>query len=233
MIKELYGRKDMRSATSNWAGRDHPERFQKLLEHPEKAQRRRELGFLESDCISYAYNKFGFRADEFDDRPAGIALGCSFTEGIGIPVEATWPAQLSVLLGQHVWNLGVGASSADTAYNLIEHYIDKLNTKFVVMCVPPRDRFEFFQNTTPIRILGNDLTLYKHFFMEWFATDENSLINRQKNILAIQQLCLQRGIPCYYLLVEELLRDGRARDLQHAGAEANQQFAKKMYQLMD
>jgi hypothetical protein len=214
---------------------DRPELFREHLKDPIKAQKLESLGFLQPDCISYIYNKLGFRAEEFDDRPAGIALGCSFTEGVGIPLEATWPAQLSKMLGQHVWNLGVGGSSADTAYNLLEHYIDQLNTKFVVMCVPPRDRFEFFRGLEPIRVLGNiePPNLYKTFFMEWFATEENSLTNRQKNILAIQQLCAQREIPLYYLLVEELIYDGKARDLAHAGVESNQDFAKKMYQLMD
>lgn len=216
---------------------DQPELLREHLKDPVKAQKLESLGFLQPDRISYVYNRLGFRAEEFDDRPAGIALGCSFTEGVGIPLEATWPAQLSNMLEQHVWNLGVGGSSADTAYNLIEHYIDRLNTKFVVMCVPPRDRFEFFRKFEPIRILGSTFEippLYKTFFMEWFATEENSLINRRKNVLAIKQLCTERGVPFYSLIVEsDFSLDAKARDLAHAGVDANQEFAKKMYQLMD
>ena len=237
MSKELYGHGALRSTTSYWSGMDQPEAFREHLKNPAKAQLLRDLGFLQPDFISYVYNRLGFRAEEFDHRPAGIALGCSFTEGVGIPLEATWPAQLSNMLGQHVWNLGVGGSSADTAYNLLDHYIDQLNTKFVVMCVPPRDRFEFFRDREPVRILGSSFEippLYKTFFMEWFATEENSLTNRQKNILAIRQMCAERGIPFHCLKVEsDFILDAKARDLAHAGVESNQDFAKKMYQLMD
>ena len=236
MSKELYGHGALRSTTSYWSGMDHSEAFHKHLNDPIKARKLESLGFLQLDCISYVYNRLGFRAEEFDDRPAGIALGCSFTEGVGIPLAATWPAQLSDMLGQHVWNLGVGGSSADTAYNLLEHYIDQLSTKFVVMCVPPRDRFEFFRDIEPIRILGSNFEippLYKTFFMEWFATEENSMINQRKNVLAIKQLCAERGIPFYCLKVEsDFMLDAKARDLTHAGVGANQDFAKKMYQLM-
>jgi hypothetical protein len=216
---------------------DHSEAFHKHLNDPIKARKLESLGFLQLDCISYVYNRLGFRAEEFDDRPAGIALGCSFTEGVGIPLAATWPAQLSNMLGQHVWNLGVGGGSADTAYNLLEHYIDQLSTKFVVMCVPPRDRFEFFRDIEPIRILGSNFEippLYKTFFMEWFSTEKNSETNQKKNIRAIQQLCLQHGLPFYYLLVErDFILDQNARDLSHAGAESNRDFATKMYNLIN
>jgi hypothetical protein len=219
--------------------------FLENIKNPEKKQKLSDLGFLDINRISYNYNRLGFRAEEFDNRPSGIALGCSFTQGIGLPLEDSWPSQLSKLLGQHIWNLGVRGSSADTAYNLIEHYIDKLNPTFVVMCVPPKDRFEFFRGHDPVRIMGSNFEslplynplynpLYKTFFMEWFSSEENSKTNQRKNIRAIQQLCLQHGLPFYYLLAEsDLILDQNARDLSHPGAESNRDFAIKMYNLMD
>ena len=51
--------------------------------------------FDDQGCVSYRTNALGFRDDEFPlQRPAGerrvIAIGDSFTFGIGVPLEATW-----------------------------------------------------------------------------------------------------------------------------------------------
>lgn len=219
-----------------WSGMDSSDRFDQHLKNSVHKQRLQELGFLTADCISYCYNSCGFRAQEFDQRPAGIALGCSFTEGVGIPLDATWPMQLSKMLDQHIWNLGVGGGALDTCYNVLEHYIDALSPKFVVVCTPPVDRFEFFQNKTPIRVLGgyNIPPLYDSFFKEWFVSEKNSETNYRKNILSMQQLCLQRSIPFYYLSSHnDFKQDGKARDLAHPGIDSNRKFATKMYQLMD
>lgn len=216
---------------------DSSELFAQHLKNPAQAQRLGDLGFLSADCITYCYNTFGFRADEFDDRPAGIALGCSFTEGVGLPLGATWPAQLSSMLNQHIWNLGVSGGALDTCYNLLEYYIDALKPKFVVICAPPVNRFEFFQNETPIRVMGANVVLpalYESFFKEWFVTERNSQTNYRKNILAMQQLCSQHSVPFYHLSVDnDFALDQAARDLSHAGVGANQEFAIKMYQLME
>jgi len=222
--------------TVKWSGMDSSDRFEQHLKNPVHKQLLGDLGFLNPDCISYCYNSFGFRAEEFDKRPSGIALGCSFTEGVGLPLEATWPMQLSKMLDQHIWNLGVGGGALDTCYNLLEHYINALNPKFVVVCTPPIDRFEFFENKNPIRVLGsyNIPRLYESFFKEWFATEKNSETNHRKNILAMQQLCSQRSIPFYHLSAHnDFDLDGKARDLAHPGVNANRKFSTKMYRLMN
>jgi hypothetical protein len=191
------------------------------------------MGFDKPGCITYTYNSRGFRDREFDNTPSGIALGCSFTEGVGIPSENTWPAQLSNLLKTNIWNLGVGGGSLDTAYNLLEHYLDKLNMQFVVLCVPWMNRFEFFRGEEPIRLLGHHLVnyqLYDSFTKEWFATEKNSLINRRKNVLAMQQMCNQRSIPFYHLYSDiDFKFIDTARDCAHAGVDSNLDFAVKMH----
>jgi hypothetical protein len=141
MIKDvpvrLHGNWDLRSQTVNWSGSDHQNEFNKNCTNPDKFAKLVTLGFDSPESISYTYNQHGFRSPEFDQRPCGIALGCSFTEGVGIPVQHTWPSKLSKMLDVHVWNLGTGGSSIDTAFTFLEYYIDLLDPQFVTICVPP------------------------------------------------------------------------------------------------
>ena len=76
------------------------------------------------------------RDEEFDDRPAGIALGCSYTEGVGVPEHTTWGNGLGRMLGMHMWNLGVGGGSLDTVFRVLEYWLPKLTPKFVAICIP-------------------------------------------------------------------------------------------------
>lgn len=91
-----------------------------------------ELARYEADCaagrpnrygprdIEYRYNAQGFRCLEFADIPVDsfvvASVGCSNTEGIGLPVEHTWPSLLCGKLATPLGkvsnvNLGLGASS--------------------------------------------------------------------------------------------------------------------------
>lgn len=63
-------------------------------------------------AVESRYNSLGFRDREFGPRAAGtlrvIAVGDSFTEGEGVPAEATWPSRLQARLpaGYEVFNAG-------------------------------------------------------------------------------------------------------------------------------
>lgn len=228
-----YGHNTLRSTIVEWSGIDNKKNFDEVIKDPTNYKMIHDMGFDKPGCITYAYNSRGFRDREFDNAPSGIALGCSFTEGVGIPAENTWPSQLANLLKTNIWNLGVGGGSLDTAFNLLEYYIDELNVQFVVLCAPFKDRFEFFCNENPNRIQAGYLsvwpTFYETFFKEWFTTEKNSVINQRKNILAMQQLCNQRNIPFYYLHAATDFRlDRKARDCTHPGADASLEFAVKM-----
>lgn len=234
----LHGNWCLKSQTVTWSGSDHQHQFNENCSDRTKLAKLKDLGFDSPESVSYSYNRLGFRAPEFDQRPCGIALGCSFTEGVGIPIEYSWPTQLSNMLGTHVWNLGVGGSSLDTAFTLLEYYIDQLPTQFVTVCVPPVNRFEFYIDEVPQRVMLENLIIdnwyvpkfYHAFFKGWFSNDLNPQINQRKNLLAMKQLCADRNIPLYVLnSAVDLILDGRARDLAHPGVDANRDFAEKMH----
>ena len=109
------------STTQFWTGSDSQERFDANCRIEKHYKKLKELGWLDDRALTYQYNSEGFRDSEFDQQPAGIALGCSHTEGVGIHAEHAWPRQLQNLLGQKIWNLGVGGAALDTCYRLLEY----------------------------------------------------------------------------------------------------------------
>jgi hypothetical protein len=220
--------------TLDWSGIDSISTFKQNCSTETKNQLLKDLGWLDPGCITYRYNSQGFRAPELDDRVSGLALGCSHTEGVGIPEDKTWPHCLSQMMGTHVWNFGVGGSSKDTAFRLLDHYIHVLNLKFVVLCGPSKYRFEIqWSDSEFLTVTSHTQTLnLKH----WFSYDENSNLNTRRNLLAMQQLCNEHRIPFFYIDLEtppvESFFDGQARDLEHTGVQSQYRLADAIYQMI-
>ena len=224
-----------RSTVSKWTGQDSQQLFDHHMSLPKFQTELEKFGWTDPDCISYSYNSQGFRDDEFNNDPAGLALGCSFTQGTGIDLASTWHRQLSNMLNMRIWNLGVGGSATDTAYRLTEYWITHLNVKFVTMCVPDAHRFEIWHNKIPHSIMHNTTNSpeLNDFKKVYWNDDQNSKINQTKNLLAIRQLCAQAGVPFYYLFLRTHWRNvDPGRDLAHSGRKSNKMFAKNMHNLI-
>jgi hypothetical protein len=221
----------------HWCGTDSKENFQKNLNDPIKRNRLTELGWADPTAITYRLNHQGFRCEEFDDRPAGLAIGCSHTMGIGIREEQSWPSRLSKMLETHVWNLGVGGAGLDCNFRLIDHYLGILKPKFVIHAIPAIYRVEYFIsgsfNTVVVRALEQKDLPFKDFYREYFFNDVNSELNARKNLLAIKYLCERNGVPYYSVETSEILNmDCQARDLGHAGADSQRDFTETIFQLI-
>jgi hypothetical protein len=224
---------DKRGLSLNWNGSDSQELFQKNCANPAQKEKLEYFGWLDPDCISYKFNSFGFRDEEFDSRLCGLAVGCSHTQGVGLPESAAWPRVLSNLSGTYIWNLGVGGSSIDTAFRLLDRWLPILMPKFVVLCIPPESRVEVFDYHHPATLLSNyQPTHLAPFYKVWASSDANAIISIRKNLLAIQQLCDQNNIPLRYLDHTHFKSDSHARDLMHYGVESHNEFAKQMYTLL-
>jgi len=223
-----------KNKTLQWTGSDSQARFDLNCKDPENLKLLQNLGWTNPGCVSYTYNSFGFRDEEFDDRPCGLALGCSHTEGVGIPQSAAWPSVLGKLSGTHVWNLGVGGSGIDTCFRLLEHWLPILKPQFVTMCIPPADRVEVFDRGHPATVMVSQTEpAHLHsYFKVWAADDSNSEISKRKNLLAMQQLCDVAKIPLRYIDSREWYSHAHARDLMHHGVSANAEFARQMHQLL-
>lgn len=221
-----------------WNAYDSESRYMAHMRDPHTRSRMEQLGWTDPDAINYTYNHQGFRAEEFDDRAAGLAIGCSHTMGAGNRLEQTWPFLLSQLAGIHVWNLGVGGAALDTNFRLLDHYIKILRPRFVVHGVPQISRFEFYMNdrwwSVVAGYLPSELEQIHPYIKQYYMHDENSEINVRKNLMAIRYLCKSLDIPYYAMDVQQTMdmNECAARDLIHPGPIQQRIFAEAMHDLM-
>ena len=225
-----------------WLPTDTEENFRRLMQDPDHREYFARLGWDQPRAITYRFNSHGFRADEFDSGPYLLALGCSYTIGIGLPDSCTWPRLVSNRLGLRCANLAWGGYSADTCYRLAEYWVDTLQPDYVCMLAPPRHRIELLlapgtNNSTPFEVFlpqsqsslfnSNDI-----FMQHWFLNSENAEINLRKNTRALQQLCREQHIPCTVIDAENHMwrsreEIGYARDFMHGGPDIHEILAEK------
>lgn len=211
-----------------WNGSDQQGRFQKNLCDPAARTMLQSHGWHVPGCIEYQFNAHGFRDQPFDSRPCGIAFGCSFTQGIGVPESCSWPALLSRRLGLHIWNLGIGGCALDTIFRISEYYIQLLNPRFITLLCPPPWRLEYAKDDDLFEVLlPNTLQAENagEFIASWFAYDINNRLNQKKNLLALTYIGHQKNIPLHVLDTQHHGNDQQARDLLHPGRDYHHKIA--------
>lgn len=226
----------------DWMPTDTEQSFQRMMQEPQHRQYFEKQGWLKPNAIGYNLNSHGFRCEEFDvDEPCLIALGCSYTMGIGLPVECLWPTLIGKALGLKVYNLAWGGNSADTCYRLARYWIPMLKPQLVGMLAPPRSRIELLkdqENNAPAEVYMpsgqvESLIHSDMFIKYWWLNDENSVINNEKNSLAIKQLAMDNGARFVSLQADKEMSKSReevgyARDYMHAGPRGHEMVAEKM-----
>lgn len=230
--------------TLEWLPTDTKESYQRLVQDPTHREYFANLGWDQPGAITYQFNSQGFRADEFVNGPYLVALGCSYTVGIGLPDQVTWPRQVATRLGLACANLAWGGYSTDTCYRLADYWVPKLRPSYVCMLAPPRHRVELMLsavdndiNYTAFEVFmpSSQSAHYKkddYYLKHWFLQEKNALINQQKNIRAIQQLCAELDIPCTVYLADEHMCGSReeigyARDHMHGGPKIHNILTEK------
>ena len=231
------------NTSQEWLPTDTKESFDLLMQDPGHREYFARLGWDQPGAITYNINSDGFRCDEFDyETPCMVALGCSFTVGIGLPIDSVWPTVVGKAMGLKVANLAWGGNSSDTCFRMAEYWIPRLKPKLVAMLVPPASRIEILldknQHQLPAEVImpecksalfdKNDM-----FIKHWHLNDENSRLNQLKNCLAIRQLCAEQGIPCLIELAHDHMawsreEIGYARDYMHGGPIIHKRIAEKM-----
>lgn len=192
-------------------------------------------GWIEK-IFNYKFNRQGFRSQELDTGKPLLVLGCSYTMGVGLPLEYTWPHIVAEKLNFDYYNLSVGSCSNDTTFKLATHYVPSLRPKVVIVLSPEVEHIElidrnnkevkrFFPRAIKEKPLDHDMAFYKR----WINDPINGHLNREKNQLAIKQICESNNIKCVILDHMELRRDlDLARDLQHPGILAQQELSDKI-----
>lgn len=224
---------DHKNTTQTWIGTDSQQQFVANCAESGRREQLARHGLDRPEAVEYCFNSHGFRCAEFEDVPCFVSLGCSYTAGVGLPVEQTWHHIVSQSLSLVGYNLAVGAGSMDTCARLLYHYVDYLCPKIVLLLRPDPCRLEVFDHNKLINLLPAKLEI-PAFQKVWYSNDINAHMNQVKNTLAIEQICASRGIKLVIrdigadLLLEKIDPDlfPAARDLLHPGLYAQQQCAK-------
>jgi len=220
-----------KSVTTEWCPSDTKKLYEKNLKRTYSRIELERLGWIDK-TITYSFNSHGFRSEEFDfdERESILFLGCSYTVGIGLPNENTWPYIVSKNLKLKCYNLGVGGCSLDTMYRLGKYWIPKFKSKLVIIMEPPGPRYETFCDAFYNR--SNDTTdkyAKERTGRLRYAIPYNHEIHLDKTYSAIENICnktdkkfigFKRGIWSSSL--------DRARDLLHPGIECNSRTAERI-----
>ena len=211
-----------------WSGSDSKQaHLDSEKTYPEKFK------YWKDRSITYKYNNLGFRSD-FDFKPGmqgDLYLGCSFTEGVGLPNDRTWVSFLSKQLGTPAFNLGTGGWGIETCFRyLIAAYIFGLKFKNVFVLAPPPNRYEqliddnhLFKSYLSTRhqedkTLNTLPSMMNHYWsdevilnkMDKFLVSfliggrNNSLANTLRTVLAMQAFTIEAGANFHYYTYEEL-----------------------------
>ena len=218
-----------------WLPSDTEELYNKNLK--ENYNLLKEFNWIDSN-ITYKFNKHGFRSNEFCEKDNILFLGCSYTFGIGLPLYKTFPQIVCKKIGLECFNLGLPGSSNDTAFRLAHIWIKQLKPKLVVLVSPVETRFELLihdkgSNDIESRFITTmDQLVNTSNEPLWLNTDQNGIINREKNRMAINHICNNLKIKILDIDVNELVSVDSARDLMHPGLRSHQNFADKIINLI-
>lgn len=221
-----------------WLSMDTKELYAKNNSIETQRQLLEKYGWTENS-FDYVFNSHGFRSDEFvEDNNSVVFLGCSFTLGIGLPYQNTFAKIVADNLKLSCYNLGLGAGSHDSCFRFAYYWLEKLKPKIVCMYEPPRDRTEVFADNTlfqfyPSVLFNSKMSEYKtknmldtrFYYKIWLADTNNNILNVEKNIHAIENIC--RNLNIKFIKTKNTGKNfiDYARDLVHPGIETNREIA--------
>lgn len=233
---------DVANKELNWYSSDNEQRYQDNL----KKHYNDLLKFNWIDnSFTYKFNKYGFRCEEFVDTDNIMFLGCSVTQGIGLPNELIFPNLVAKETKLRCANLAVHGTSADTAFRLATSFADKIKPKIIISVLLFDHRLELLlpdgvqHFTGQWSMVGNtklDSTYRKNyieFYEKWMMKPENAFLNYNTNVLALKKYCNTKNIK--YINydsnsfgIDATAYPTKARDLIHPGIEYHQIAANKI-----
>jgi len=208
-----YSIHELIDKTVTWTPSDSEELFEQNMADPKQRARLLSNGWTR-DNVSYTFNQYGFRSEDFVTNSVNdsvLFLGCSLTAGIGVDLESSWAYKVASSLGLRCYNLGVGASSADTCFRLAHHWIPRLRPKYVMMLTPSNTRMEMMLENELVNLMPNMSEYIENhyegmlngFYNGWLSHPANSEMNRLKNVMGVQTICNSNGgIPFIEITVE-------------------------------
>lgn len=228
--------------TLEWFGMDNEKAYQHNITNSYDAML--ENGWVDKK-ITYEFNEYGFRSEEFADGDSIVFLGASDVLCTGVPVEESWPYKVANNLKLKRYNLGLGGASGSTAFRMATYWLEKLKPKIVVLMSPLDVRFELADDMSGSRayyqigpaMFDKDSVYWENFknthmksefsqfYKMWTSSEDNLFLLQKKNEMAIAHLA--STIDAKFALADSN-RDCKdiavdlGRDLTHAGTKTNQ-----------
>ena len=187
--------------------------------------------------LSYKINSHGFRCEEMptEKKPRSIiAIGCSNTFGIGMPVGQIWPTLVGNTLRQRPYNLGIPSGSLDSAFRVLLAWLPKIRPSHVFLLEPPGVRYE--THTKTFKLVSSSIHHPEPVWLRFEHEDEWEL-HREKTMRAIKSLCDQFDTPLISMQLDDSVGLGcatllgsvdSARDLMHPGRNMHTYIAMNM-----
>lgn len=203
---------------TKWSGADSLDKFK---QNPEFAK------WKDID-ITYDYSNEGFRTYDFDSligKEVDVALGCSHTMGVGLPVDCVWPSLIEKSRPRPMLNLGLGAGATDTVARILTNItgLFQINTVFIFW--PEFQRFETYSDEKAGFVLPHN-SLLEH---TWNMDQNISLHRFYKNKLIIDLLghnTVNHTYNAFFKVFREYQNLDYARDGMHFGPETHKLIAK-------
>jgi hypothetical protein len=185
--------------------------------------------------IVYKFNSMGYRESEQYTGNEILAIGDSFTLGLGVNIEDTWPAQLSKILNYPVLNFSLNGASNDWIARRSTELLDFFNPRALIVHYTFSHRRE-----RPFTDWHDD----ERTECEPIYTNEQNLTNWQNNFEKINQLpvpVVHSFIPNWHAnpvdysvsnVVLPFKQIDYARDGFHYGPSTHAQLAKKITSLL-
>ena len=216
-----------------WCSIDSEQEYNKNLKNTWQRELLFQNGWIDHK-IEYQYNAQGFRSREIDlTRPGFAVFGCSFTQGLGLPIWDLYHERISKDLGIPVDNFGVYGASNGLAFRLAHYWLPIIKPQFVILQTTFKERFEIINQHNVSTVMSPafpQVATVQEVFRDWWFTDANSIADKQRNELAIQQVCHQSGIPVHVIDVEDFRNPvlGLSRDLTHSGPLSHRRVSEQL-----
>lgn len=223
------------STTLKWVSTDSEEEYQKNI-----SKRKSELekyGWVDQE-IDYNLNQYGFRDEEFYESPDSIvATGECFTFGTGLLQSQLWPTMLSEKLAVKVWNLGLPTAPLDVMFRALYAWLPVIKPRMVLLLENSQLGREIFteENAEPIGFWSPE-----QWKQDLAADKVERYISRQKNLMAISELCQQHQVELKTISAVERHEIGMkawkenenekyaaSRDLMHPGLHFQQELTNR------
>lgn len=176
--------------------------------------------------VQYNFNDYGYRAS-FDYEPLLdsekiVCIGCSFTEGVGLNENETWPYILSQKIGLPYLNLGIAGGSQGYVMWQIKNVLDNIQSKNIFVLSPPWGRFFELTDTE---------------FENKQSWDVETETKTYSNLYDLNNFILARLCKSYSINHIDCLEFGggqnwtKARDNQHFGIDYHQKIVEEFYKI--